>query len=272
MRKSKRGVEALGLVTEALKSIHPGLERISILSVGGYLVPQFHMLEPSGKRHVFNVSQMWDGTLRVLGLLVALYQEPRPAVIALEEPEQTVNPAILSVIADAIKEVSKRSQILVTTHSPHLLDQFDASEVRSVELHDGRTVVGPVIALQIDAVRERLFSLGELLVSEGLHSWSLFLHCLREIAKHFPEYGWRTNQLAAEGDPEAIRDAKGRISAAMRERAYKPTRDQEKFITPLDYGKLRRESPSFRRFEATVLWLAGQRDADQQFFPEPRSR
>jgi predicted ATPase len=170
MRKTKRGVDALGLVTEALKSIHPNLERISILSVGGYLVPQFHMLEPSGKRHIFNVSQMSDGTLRVLGLLVALYQEPRPAVIALEEPEQTVNPAILSVIADAIKEVSKRSQILVTTHSPHLLDQFDPADIRSVELQEGKTIVGPVNPIQIGAVRDRLFSLGELLVSEGLHS------------------------------------------------------------------------------------------------------
>jgi hypothetical protein len=170
MRKTKRGIEALGLVTEALKAIHPHLERISILSVGGYLVPQFHMLEPSGKRHIFNVSQMSDGTLRVLGLLVALYQEPRPAVIALEEPEQTVNPAILSVMADAIKEISKRSQVLVTTHSPHLLDQFDPSDIRSVELHEGKTIVGLVNSIQIGVVRDRLFSLGELLVSEGLHS------------------------------------------------------------------------------------------------------
>jgi predicted ATPase len=170
MRRTRRGLDGLGLIIEALKSIHPNLERISILSVGGYLVPQFHMLEPTGKRHVFNVSQMSDGTLRVLGLLVALYQVPRPSVIALEEPEQTINPAILSVIADAIKEVSKQVQILVTTHSPHLLDQFDPSTIRSVELIDGKTKVGYVSPIQIGVVRDRLFSLGELLVSEGLHS------------------------------------------------------------------------------------------------------
>jgi predicted ATPase len=170
MRKTKRGIEALALVTDALRTIHPNLERISVLSVGGYLVPQFHMMEPTEKRHIFNVSQMSDGTLRVLGLLIALYQEPRPAMIALEEPEQTVNPAILAVIADAIKEVSKATQVLVTTHSPHLLDQFDPADIRSVELHDGKTKVGPVSSIQFEAVRDRLFTLGELLVSEGLHS------------------------------------------------------------------------------------------------------
>jgi hypothetical protein len=54
--------------------------------------------------------------------------------------------------------------------SPHLLDQFDPSDIRSVELQEGRTIVGSVNPIQIEAVRDRLFSLGELLVSEGLHS------------------------------------------------------------------------------------------------------
>jgi hypothetical protein len=96
---------------------------------------------------------------------------------------------------------------------------------------------------------------------------TLFLYCLLEIAKHFSEYGWRSDRLHLDGDLESIRDAKGRISWAMRERAYKPTRDQEKFITPLDFGKLRDKSPSFGRFEETMLWLAGLKHQDRQFFP-----
>ena len=141
MRKTKRGTEALNSITESMKALLPNLERISVLSVGGYLVPQFHMLEATGKRHVFYVSQMSDGTLRILGLLTALYQEPRPTIIALEEPEQTVNPGILPIIADAIREVSKNIQVIITTHSPHLLDQFDPSYVRPVELVAGKTTV-----------------------------------------------------------------------------------------------------------------------------------
>jgi hypothetical protein len=96
---------------------------------------------------------------------------------------------------------------------------------------------------------------------------TLFLHCLPEIAAHFPEYGWRSDHLKIDGDLEEIRDAKGMISMAMRERAYKPTRDQEKFITPLVFDRLRCKSPSFCRFEKTLLWLAGQKDVDQPFCP-----
>ncbi len=169
MRKSKIGLEAINQITDAMRSLHPNLERISVLSVGGYLVPQFHMIEANSKRHIFNVSQMSDGTLRILGLLTALYQQPRPSVIALEEPEQTVNPGILTVLAEAIKEVSKSTQVLVTTHSPNLLDHFEPSDVRAVEMVAGKTRVGRISKVQLEVVQERLFSLGELLVTNGLH-------------------------------------------------------------------------------------------------------
>jgi len=169
MRKTKAGLEAIAQITESMQLIVPHLDRISILNVGGYLVPQFHIMEPNNKGHIFNVSQMSDGTLRILGLLTALYQQPRPAVIALEEPEQTVNPGILRVLAEAIKEVSRSTQVFVTTHSPNLLDYFDASDVRAVEMVGGKTVVGPIAPQQLAVVREKLFSLGEILITDGFH-------------------------------------------------------------------------------------------------------
>lgn len=169
MRQRNSGSVAITQITNALRFILPGLEQISILSVGGFLVPQFHMRESSGKAHKFNVSQISDGTLRVLGLLTALYQVPKPSVIVLEEPEQTVNPAILEVLADAMREVSQTSQIIVTTHSPDLLDHFKPEEVRAVGMVDGRTEVSAIGTTQASAVRDRLFTLGDLLVSEGLH-------------------------------------------------------------------------------------------------------
>jgi predicted ATPase len=169
MRRTAQGADAIGQITEAMQFIMPNLERISVLTLGGFLVPQFHVIEPSGRGHVLNVSQVSDGTLRVLGLLTALYQVPKPAIIALEEPEQTVNPAILTVLADSIKEVSRRTQVLVTTHSPNLLDQFSPEVVKAVEWNEGRTTVDTISPQQIDVVKERLFTLGELLTSEGLH-------------------------------------------------------------------------------------------------------
>jgi hypothetical protein len=85
---------------------------------------------------------------------------------------------------------------------------------------------------------------------------TLFLHCIDEIAAHFTEYGWISERLLSR-DLESIRDAKGTLSRMMRnDRAYKETRDQEKFITALNFDKLRRDSRSFQHFESTLLWLS----------------
>ena len=169
MSRNKRGSVARAEITDSLKKIMPNLDSIIIQSVGGLMVPAFRVKESDGTRHDFNVSQISDGTLRVLGLLTALYQPDRPSVIALEEPEQTVNPAVLAVIAEAIKDVGTKSQVLVTTHSPHFIDQFEPEEIRAVEMVKSLTKVSPIADAQLHVVRERLFTLGELMTVEGLY-------------------------------------------------------------------------------------------------------
>ncbi len=169
MRKSKTGADRIGEILDSMRQVMPNLETINIQALGGFLVPQFRVKESQGRTHTFNVSQISDGTLRVLGTLTALYQHPRPRMIALEEPELTVNPGIITLLADAIKEVSKTTQVLVTTHSPHLIDQFPPEEIRAVEMKNGVTHVKPVRRAQLEAVRQKLFSLGELMTAEGLH-------------------------------------------------------------------------------------------------------
>ncbi|MBF0368141.1 MAG: AAA family ATPase [Magnetococcales bacterium] len=170
MPKLDSGKEAKQEIISALQRIMPSLEAIRIQSLGGMMVPVFRVRESDGKGHDFQVSQLSDGTLRVLGLLTALYQPEKTGTIALEEPEQTVHPGVLAVIADAIKEVSDQTQIIVTTHSPDLVDHFDPEHIHAVEMVDGVTKVGPINQAQVDAVRNRLFSLGELMSREGLYS------------------------------------------------------------------------------------------------------
>jgi len=171
LTRSKRGghQRARDEIVTAMQKVLPMLENIRIQSLGGLMVPIFRVQETDGRVHDFNVSQISDGTLRVLGLLTALYQPSRPDVIAMEEPEQTVHTGILAVLADAIRECSTASQVLVTTHSPELMDHFEPENVMAVDLVDGVTRVGRISEHQREAVKERLFSLGELMAVEGLH-------------------------------------------------------------------------------------------------------
>ena len=67
MRRKKR-TEAISEIVNSLKLIIPGLDNINVHSVAGYLTPQFRMGEQNNnKPHTFNVNQMSDGTLRILG-------------------------------------------------------------------------------------------------------------------------------------------------------------------------------------------------------------
>ncbi len=168
MKKTSRGKQAWEQVREMMQVVMPQLEDISPQAVGGFILPRFKVRETSGEAHLFDPSQISDGTLRILGILLALYQTPHPSLMVIEEPEQTVNPALLAVLADAFRECSERTQILITSHSPHLVDLFPTENIRVVTMQDGETRIAKIRASQQEAVKEHLLSLEQIMAAEGL--------------------------------------------------------------------------------------------------------
>jgi predicted ATPase len=75
----------------------------------------------------FPVHQMGvsSGTLRVLALMTALHGEPGISLLGIEEPENYVHPSALSAFVGYMRESRDRVQMMVTTHSPLLLDLLD---------------------------------------------------------------------------------------------------------------------------------------------------
>ena len=71
-----------------------------------------------------------DGTLRFLALAAILFQPQPPPLICLEEPELGMHPDMIRMVAGMIVDAAERTQLIVTTHSEHLLsalqDDFDA--------------------------------------------------------------------------------------------------------------------------------------------------
>lgn len=168
MKKTSRGKQAWEQVREMMQVVMPQLEDISPQAVGGFILPRFKVREASGEAHLFDPSQISDGTLRILGILLALYQTPHPSLMVIEEPEQTVNPALLALLADAFREVSERTQLLITSHSPHLIDCFEPENIQVVTMKNGETRISPIRASQREAVKEHLLSLEQIMTSEGL--------------------------------------------------------------------------------------------------------
>lgn len=163
-----------GDLVAALHRLTGDMRDIRVTRAASYLVAQFEHASPNKKPKWFDAAQESDGTLRVAGIITALLQDPPVPVIGVEEPELTVHPGAIPLLYDYLLQATKRSQVIVTTHSPELLDLIDADAVRVVERDsEGRTRVGRMDATQRDVVQRRLMSLGEVMRVEGLRQGQL---------------------------------------------------------------------------------------------------
>jgi predicted ATPase len=156
-------------VIGALSRIVKGVSDYSVRDSGSFLVTYLNYSSSGSKIRQSDLGLESDGTLRVLSILAALYQEPPPTLLCIEEPESHVHPGVLAVLADLFKEAAERAPVLLTTHSPDLLDHFPVDALRVVEKIEGATQVGSVSERQRAIVRDQLFLPGELLRTEGLH-------------------------------------------------------------------------------------------------------
>lgn len=167
-----------------LRKLTGDLADVKFDPVAGFLVLQFkHERESSAKRKQwFDAAQESDGTLRVAGMMTALLQEPRPELIVIEEPELTVHPGALRLLYDYIREGALRGQIVLTTHSPDLLSLLSADDVRVVTREEDETDVARLDESQREVVTRGLFSLGEVMRSEGLRPEQLALPLEKEVS------------------------------------------------------------------------------------------
>jgi len=153
-----------------LGRIVPGVIGIETRMFGDRLALEFRQ-RVRGAAHPwrFRANNMSDGTLRALGVLVALFQvgangSPNPKVVGIEEPESALHPGASGVLVSALRVASEWAQVLVTSHSTELLDEeLPADSILAVHAEEGETHIGPVDEVGESALRDRLFSAGELL-------------------------------------------------------------------------------------------------------------
>ena len=117
----------------------------------------------------FYAANMSDGTLRALAVLVAVMQladrENPVRLVGIEEPETALHPASSKALMDSLREASEHTQIIVTTHSPDLLDDYDpdSDHLVVVQSTQGLSELGPADQASTKSIREHLCTAGELL-------------------------------------------------------------------------------------------------------------
>jgi predicted ATPase len=163
-------------ISEVLATIVPNTKSVQVKKHGKSLSLEFTQEWGERKRLNFEGFSMSDGTLRAIGLLAAVYQRPAPSLIAVEEPEATIHPGALESVLDLLRHASKRMQIVITTHSPELLDATWITDrnLRIVEWTEGATRVAPVSQATRQALHDHLMGAGDLLRSNALEPAPLF--------------------------------------------------------------------------------------------------
>ena len=158
-------------VEEYLAAITPGVTGVEARTMGTKLTLDFRQ-EVRGAKHPwrFLASNMSDGTLRALGVLVALFQSngetmERRHLVGIEEPESALHPAAAGVLIDSLTDASQLAQVVVTSHSADLLDNdaIPDSSILAVLSEEAETRIGPLDEAGRSTLRDHLFTAGELL-------------------------------------------------------------------------------------------------------------
>jgi predicted ATPase len=81
-----------------------------------------------------------DGTLRFICLTTALLQPKPPSTIIIDEPELGLHPYAIEILAELIESTSKKTQLIVSTQSPSLIDYFEPKYIIIVNRRKGTSV------------------------------------------------------------------------------------------------------------------------------------
>ena len=108
-------------IEENLKQFYEMYEQVSVRIHSN--TAQLWIRE-KGMQDVIPATRLSDGTLRFLALLTILCHPVPPPLICIEEPELGLHPDVIPQIAKLLISASKRTQLIVTTHSKHLIDEL----------------------------------------------------------------------------------------------------------------------------------------------------
>lgn len=138
--REKHG-DAYGLIRGTIQQVAPFFDDFQLEPV--QLKPDSIILEWRHKKSdaYFDATMLSDGSLRFIAL-ATLFLQPeryRPSVILVDEPELGLHPYAVTMLASLIKQASTKTQVIVGTQSPLLLDHFRPEDVLVADRTNGST-------------------------------------------------------------------------------------------------------------------------------------
>lgn len=121
-------------IEDTLKAAFPGFESLSFPPVAAGMLTM--TWKDRNFKKPFFMQELSEGTLRFIWL-VSLLQSPGLSTITMiDEPEVSLHPELLSILADLMREAAKRTQLIVATHSDRFIRFLEPKEVVVMDSDD----------------------------------------------------------------------------------------------------------------------------------------
>jgi predicted ATPase len=132
LRETER--DRFDAVEDTLKAAFPAFERLDFPPVAAGTITMAwkdrHFSRP------MYAHQLSEGTLRFLWLVTLLQSPQLPAVTMIDEPEVSLHPDMLRMLAGLLREASDRTQLIVATHSDRFVRFLQPSELIAMDISD----------------------------------------------------------------------------------------------------------------------------------------
>jgi predicted ATPase len=169
----RMSVKQLGRVAQRLHDIFPDVEGLTVEPVGQehrFTVRERMRARGGTRRFDIPSSLLSEGMRRLVAIFALLEAKPRPSLLVIEEIENGLDPWTLQHVLDALQDASGEIQILLTTHSPFLLDHVDPSQVIHVRRQKGDTTYQRVSEIAQVARYEGVLAPGAMYLSDIFES------------------------------------------------------------------------------------------------------
>jgi predicted ATPase len=114
-------------IEDSLRAAYPRFERLDFPPVAAGTLSL--AWRERGFSKPLYAHQLSEGTLRYLWLTALLQSPGLPALTLIDEPEVSLHPALISLLAEQLREASHRTQVVVATHSDTLIRFLEPREV-----------------------------------------------------------------------------------------------------------------------------------------------
>ncbi|MBD1211688.1 MAG: AAA family ATPase [Dolichospermum circinale Clear-D4] len=131
--------ERFEIIEDTLTAAFPDFERLGFPPVAAGTITMTWK-DKNFSKPIY-MHQLSEGTLRFIWLITLLQSPGLTAVTLIDEPEVSLHPELLRLLADMMREASQKTQLIVATHSDRLIRFLKPEEVLVCDAEDGLTTM-----------------------------------------------------------------------------------------------------------------------------------